>query len=83
MQEFFWVSLKFFQLFVLFGSMSVIKYFVYIRVISLAASWLVLLGLFKKFHAMPCCTFYMTFNYFKSFFIIEEMKWKIWDHFVK
>jgi hypothetical protein len=30
-------------------------------------------------YAMPYCSLYMTFNYFKSFFIIEEMKCKICD----
>jgi hypothetical protein len=65
----------------MFGYMSVIIYFVYI--LCHFSSCLINLGSFFHFFDIIYTMFYytlcMTLNYFKSFFIIEEMKWKIWD----
>ncbi len=46
---------------------------------SLDFYWSILILNGNILKVMPYCSLYMTFNYFKSFFLIEEMKWKIWD----
>jgi hypothetical protein len=67
---------KFIQLFCVVGSMFVIKYFVYI--ICHFSSWFMLPSPFL-FSCNALLYLYMTFNYFKSIYIIEEMKCRIWD----